>query len=281
MNRSILAAANTMGQLQQKLDTIGHNLANVNTVGYKRREASFTELLYQEFNNQPKDDQEVGRLTPDGIRLGTGSKLGQTSIVLSQGSLKETNRPLDIAFTKEGQFLRVSVEENGNETINYTRNGALYLSPLSEGSNESVLVTSDGYPVLDSLGNAINIENDFQDISINENGTMNVTKNDGEEQIYNLSVVEIHRPQLLQSIGDNLLGLPNLQQLNLGEDEVLTYLTDELQETVSLKQGALEQSNVNLSKEMTDMLTTQRTYQFNAKSISIADQMMGLVNGIR
>ncbi|MDX8361099.1 MULTISPECIES: flagellar hook-basal body protein [Bacillaceae] len=282
MNRSILTAANTMSQLQHKLDTIGNNLANVDTVGYKRRQASFTELLYQNYNNQPREEQEVGRLTPNGIRIGTGSKLGQTNMIIAQGSLKETNRPLDIAFTEEGQFLRVAVENNGEQAVHYTRNGALYLSPLEEGSDELILVTSDGYPVLDNSGNTINIENDYQDISIDENGTINLINSDGEKvEGNNLSIVKIHRPQLLQSVGGNLLGLPNLEQLNLDEEEVLTLLTDDLQQQIRLQNGTLEQSNVDVSTEMTEMLATQRTYQFNAKSISIADQMMGLVNGIR
>lgn len=81
---------------------------------------------------------------------------------------------------------------------------------------------------------------------------------------------------------NNLLGLPdNLEDLGVTEAQVFTELNGALREQISIQQRALEQSNVDMAKEMTELLNVQRSYQFNARSITLADQMMGLVNGIR
>ena len=111
MNRTMITASNTLSQLQQQIDLIGNNMANVGTNGYKRSEASFNDLLVQQMDNQTKQDAEVGRLTPLGIRGGNGAKLSQAQLVLAQGSLKTTNRDLDVALTKENLFLRINVQD--------------------------------------------------------------------------------------------------------------------------------------------------------------------------
>ncbi|QOR66468.1 flagellar hook-basal body protein [Cytobacillus suaedae] len=277
MNRSMITATNTMNQLQKQMDTIGHNMANVNTTGYKKREVNFSELLYQQFNNQPTQGNDVGRLTPDGIRQGVGARLGHTNAVFTVGTIVSTDRPLDIALTKEGQFLQVQVEENGEQFTRYTRDGSLYLSPLGEGTGLVRLVTSEGHPVLDQNGESIVFEENAKSISISSTGQISVTTEAGEE-VFDLGVVQMNRPQLLEAKGNNLFAVPNLDNLNVTIDDVLTLVAGE---QIGIQQGALEQSNVDISTEMSELLVTQRSYQFNAKTISIADQMMGLVNGIR
>ena len=280
MNRTMITATNTLGQLQKNLDVISSNMANVDTTGYKRKQATFTDLLVQQFNNQPSAENEIGRLTPNGIRQGTGAKLGQVQAVMAQGSLKTTNRPLDTAFTKEAQVYRVLVQRNGNSEVQYTRDGAFYLSPVSP--NQTMLVTSDGNPILDENNNPININGQAKAYSVTENGSLVVEMTGGEQQTINLGVTLVNKPQFLENKGDNLLGLPdNLDTLNVVEGDVLTNLEGVLRNEISIKQGALEQSNVDLSKEMTDLITVQRSYQFQSRSINLADQMMGLINGIR
>lgn len=281
MNRTMITATNTLAQLQKQMDMIGHNLANVDTAGYKRREASFTDLLVQEYRNQPNNALEQNRMTPFNIRQGNGAKLGQAQLVLSQGSLKTTDRSLDTAFSAEGQFYRVMVQnEDGSSAVRLTRNGALYLSPLSE--TESMLVNSDGHAILDENNQPITITGNVKEFIINENGQFAAERYDGSSQQVNLGVVQVNKPQFLEQKGGNLLGLPdNLAELGVTEAEVLTELTGPLREQVALQQGILEQSNVEMSKEMTDLINVQRSYQFHAKSITLADQMLGLVNGIR
>ncbi|MBS2771312.1 flagellar hook-basal body protein [Anoxybacillus rupiensis] len=281
MLRSMITAANTMNQLQQQLDVISHNITNSNTTGFKRRETNFSELLVQQFTNLPND--QANRLTPAGVRRGVGAKLGETNLVLKQGVLMQTGRPLDVAFAKEGQFFRVLINhQDGTSTIGYTRDGAFYLSPSEADPNELMLVTSDGYPVLDRNNEPILVRDGFQKITITNTGTIQVTGANGNvSQTVELGVTNILRPQLLQSIGDNLLAFPDLAQLGVGEADVAQDMIGNMRSQIHLQQGALEQSNVDLGTEMTDLMLTQRSYQMNGKSISISDQMLGLINGIR
>ena len=99
---------------------------------------------------------------------------------------------------------------------------------------------------------------------------------------FGLGVVSVKKPQFLDRLGGNLLGLPeNLNGLGVTEEDIITHLTGELRKEIELDQGVLETSNVDLSKEMTDLITAQRQYQFQSRAITMADQMGGLINGIR
>lgn len=282
MNRTMITAANTMSQLQLHIDTIANNIANLDTNGFKRRDVAFTELIYQHFNNQTRPEREIGRLSPDGIRQGTGARMAASRLVMAQGAIKPTDRALDTAFTKEGQLFKVLVQQPGGEAgeICYTRNGALYLSPAAE--NESVLVNGDGYFILDENNQPIIIAGDVERIAINETGELRATMTDGTEQTYLLGVVQVNNPQFLEARGQNLYGLPaQLDELGVAAADILTELSGALRGEIGIRQMALEQSNVDLAKEMTDLMNVQRTYQFQARTISLADQMMGIINGMR
>ncbi|MGY3718037.1 flagellar hook-basal body protein [Sutcliffiella cohnii] len=276
MNRVLLNASNTMNQLQQQLDLIGHNIANVDTVGYKNRRGTFQELLAQQYNNQPLQRYEGGRNTPEGIRIGVGAKLAQTQLQLTQGSMKPTERMLDFAFTTEDQFFAVQyTSETGQEEVRYTRNGSLYLSPIN--NNEVMLVNSEGHPVLNTAGETIVFPESITEVQLQPGGTLTASLPNGGALASELAVAQIIRPQLLQAMGGSLFALP---AENIGED-ALTYLQGAGRNAISLQQGMLEQSNVDLANEMTNLTIAQRSYQFNARSIQMADQMMGLVNGLK
>jgi flagellar basal-body rod protein FlgG len=279
--RSMITAANTMAQLGQQLDVISNNIANSNTTGFKRRETNFGELLAQQFTNLPND--RATRLTPNGVRYGVGARLAETNVVLAQGALTKTDRALDVALAKEGQFFRVLVQgENGAQEIGYTRSGAFYLTPSAENPNELMLVTSDGHPVLDENNAPILLPEGFKDITISNNGTITAVASDGRVmRRANIGITTILRPQLLQSVGDNIFTLPDLNALNVNEADVAVNMTGNLRNQISMTQGALEQSNVDLGTELTDMMITERSYQLNARAISLSDQMLGLINGIR
>lgn len=280
MNRTMITATNTLSQLQKQMDIISNNMANIETNGYKRREATFTEMMVQQFDNQRREDAETNRLTPNGIRQGTGAMLAQAQLVMTQGSIKTTDRPLDTAFTKENQLYKtLVVTEAGNE-IQYTRNGALYLSPL--GEDEIALVTADGHSLVDENENPIYINGDPQEYHIDPNGRLTVKMTDGDTQTFELGVVQVNKAQFLENKGNNLYGLPtNFDQLNVGLDEIFTDLVGPLRGEIGIQQNALEASNVDMAKEMTELMNVQRAYQFQSRSVSIADQMLGLVNGIR
>jgi len=279
MLRSMITATNTMGQLQKQLDQIGHNLANIDTQSYKRTETSFSELVRQQFNNQGNvlEEREEERFGAElGIRQGTGARLNK-SVVFTQGSIKQTGRSLDIAFTSPDQFLQIDV----NGQINFTRDGALYLSPATDGSNQLLLSTAAGNLVLDENQNPIRLNDTFKELLISKDGTITaVPRNENEQpQVFELGVVRMDRPQMLNQLGNNLYGLKDLGEVQI--EEVLTYLDGAERGDVSMQQGALEMSNVDLTKEMTDLMISQRSYQMNAKSITLGDQMLGLINGVR
>lgn len=278
MNRMMITATNTLGQLQHKLDSIGNNIANVDTTGFKRSETSFNDLLVQQFNNMGDTASEIGRQTPNGIRQGNGAKLSQAQQVLTQGSLKSTSRDLDAAFTKSDLFFTVRTENEKGISTAYTRDGAFYLTPTGN-TDDMMLVTGDGNAVLDEFQDPIIISGSLKDLVISKNGQLSATKDDGSVQSFKLGVVSIKKPQFMEKISGNLLSFPS--DLNVQEDEVFDTLNGGLREKISLTQGSLENSNVDLSKEMTDLINVQRQYQFQSRAISMADQMSGLVNGIR
>lgn len=280
MNRTMITATNTLAQLQKQMDMIANNMANIDTTGYKKREATFTELMYQQFNNQRKDGAEVGRLTPNGIRQGTGARIGQTQLDMTQGNVKQADRPLDTAFTKEGQLYKVLVQTGVGNEIQYTRNGAMYLSPV--GENEVALVNADGHSIVDANNNPIYITGEAKEYNIDSSGQLSVTMTDGTLQTFELGVVQVNKPQFLVSKGNNLFGLPeNFAELNVGVEEILTDLVGPLRGEIGIQSHALESSNVDMAKEMTSLMNAQRAYQFQSRAVSMADQMMGLVNGIR
>ncbi|MFC4620478.1 flagellar hook-basal body protein [Camelliibacillus cellulosilyticus] len=280
MDRSMISAAVTMNQLQKGLDVVANNLSNLSTNGYKSRSASFSELLYQNLTNQPDQDQNLGRLTPIGLRMGSGARLSDTQMDTSMGALKQTDRALDVALLKPDQFFQVSVrDDNGGYHTRYTRDGAFYLQPEANNPNKMNIVTASGAFVLGRNGQPLQIPSDTESITINQTGHIQATLRDGRNiQVGDIGVVAMKRPQLLQALGDNMLGFPDLSPLGLNLNDVVTPAG--ATET-AVRQGMLEGSNVDLSREMTNMMMMERAYQFNAKAISVADDMQGLVNGLR
>ncbi|WP_223701102.1 flagellar hook-basal body protein [Sutcliffiella deserti] len=277
MNRIMLNATNTMKQLQKQLDLIGHNVANVDTIGYKNRSASFQELLTQQANNQPLNRYETMRETPNGLRLSTGAGLAMTKLNLTQGSLKTTDRMLDFALTKEDQMFTIETTENGQATTQFTRNGVFYLSPIN--NNEVMLVTSDGNPVLDSNGEQIIFPENIKEIQLQPGGIITAALNNGDAIARELGIARVIRPQMLEARPGSLYALPNEEVGN--PDDIIQFIAGADRVAIPLQQGMLEQSNVDLASELTEMTLMQRSYQFNAKSVQYADQMMGLVNGLK
>lgn len=109
MSRMMIQAGVTMNQLQSKLDLIGHNLANSETTGYKSRQSEFSSLLNSQINNLKDPANTTGRLTPDGVRVGSGAKLGPTNNDLSVGSMITTSRDLDTALIGENRLFEIQV----------------------------------------------------------------------------------------------------------------------------------------------------------------------------
>ncbi|MFS0783819.1 flagellar hook-basal body protein [Bacillus sp. 1P06AnD] len=279
MNQMMITATNTLAQLQQKMDLIGTNISNSDTVGYKRKDGTFNDLLVQQVDNQKKSDKEVGRMTPLGIRQGTGSKLALEKLTLTQGTIKNTGRPLDLAMMNENQFFKIQVVENNQNDIQYTRDGAFYLSPAG---NSLKLVTSSGNAVLDANNKPITVSANMKDIQLADNGTLRVENLDGTAQTISLGVVAVKNAQYLEHKSGNLVGLnANFAAQGIDRNDIMTDLAGNMRNDISMKQGSLENSNVDLSKEITDLLMLQRQYQLQSRSITMADEMQGLINSVR
>ncbi len=211
-------ASAAMKALQHRLDTIGHNLANSNTHGYKARKVEFQSLLKQNINNLSDPNNARGRITPNGIRVGTGAKVGTTNSNLALGAMQVTGRNLDTMLLHENHFYQIRVQQDGVDEIRYTRNGAFYVTPLGNGQVE--LVTSDGYPVY-GVNGPIRFNDHFDAIRINERGEVIVTYGTTDVVAGRLAIVEIVRPRLLEAVGDNAFRLPDLAALGYNLDEIV------------------------------------------------------------
>lgn len=278
MIRTMITATNTMNQLQNQFDIIGNNLANSSTHGFKASQASFQELLYQQYNNDTADT--APRQSPLGIRYGTGAKIGQTQMNWKQGSIQQTDRQLDFTLTTPKQYFNILMPGEGGEQTAYTRQGAFYASPIENG--QMMLVTGDGYPIADENGLPITFGEDVTGYAVRPDGVLEIQNTDGTTQTSNLGITVIERPDLMEHISGTYIGLPgNTEDLGVAEEDVLTNLQGQERGVIGLLNGALEGSNVNYEKEMTDLINVQRSYQFNSRAVSMADQMLGLINGIR
>ncbi|MCA0170579.1 flagellar hook-basal body protein [Bacillus sp. RAR_GA_16] len=264
MNIQMATASSSLSQTQKKMDTIANNIANVNTAGYKSREATFQNLLTQTYANQTGEEAEPGRITPENLRVGFGSKVGLTTLRNEQGAAQETGRDLDVMLEGENVYFRV---QNG-DAINYTRDGSF---EIQNQNGVFSLVTSRGNTVLDPNGNEITFGANPSQVSISETGELVATDANGNEQTYQLSIAKIDRPQALVNVGGNEFSLQN------GELELVVIDGEEFK----TRQGFLEMSNVDLTNETTEMISTQRLLQFQSQAIKMADEMMGLANTIK
>ncbi|WKA53919.1 flagellar hook-basal body protein [Planococcus shixiaomingii] len=273
MNIQMNTAATTMRELQKKVDMIANNMANVNTAGYKRQEANFSDALVQSIEKQAAPHHEIGRQTPYGLRVGAGAIFAQTSLQTEQGTTKQTDRPLDFMIQGDSGFFRVASE---GKTF-YTRDGSFQLQP-SPSTNQVSLVTANGDAVLDSNNQPIRFDGDYKEIKATENGTLQITYQNPAKQPtqIQLSIADINRPNLLEKVGGNRYQLPGTEAQQIASGNLLLGNND-----IKVSQGALEMSNVDMTDEMTELIATQRLLESQGKAITFADDMMGLVNTIK
>jgi flagellar basal-body rod protein FlgG len=255
MNTSLFIASSGVRAYQGKLDTIANNISNVESTGFKRREAAFSENLTVSIQNQADPEREIGRLSPLGVRTTFGSRIAGTSLDLTQGVPKQTDQPFDFMVEGNGYF-QVQRTTGTTTEILYTRAGAFLQSPV--GGGQFQLVNAHGDVLLDQNQNPIEWSTD-KDFVVASDGTITGTN----QQI---GLVDVSSPQLLKDDG-------GVYRLTGG---AVTAANSNYQ----IKQGFLESSNVDLNQEMTDMIKAQRGYQANARALSYADQMMGIANGI-
>ncbi len=278
MNIQMNTASNSMRELQKKVDIIANNISNVNTHGFKRHEANFSDTLVQSITKQAGAENEIGRLTPNGLRIGSGVKIGQSTLRNEQGALQQTGRELDFNIQGSG-FFRVA---NGDNVF-YTKDGSLHTQPVLN-SNRLNLVTANGDAVLDINNNPISFDANYSSIKVSPNGTMEISyKTPGKQaDAIQLSIADIARTNLLEKVGGNRYQLPGTEGEQIANGTMrIVDLSAENNGAIRIGQNALEMSNVDMTEEMTELIATQRLIQSQGKAISFADDMMGLVNTIR
>lgn len=282
MNHSLINSVVSMQSLQQKLDVISHNMANIDTKGYKRKEASFIDVL-NTVQQQPQSFQQEGRLSTLGLNQGWGMRLSAIHTDMSQGVLTQTDQPLDLAIDGNAMFeiLLFSINEEG-EVISepgWTRDGAFMLS-LSDEDGQMVLTTKSGQPVRGIDDEPILIPHQHQ-IKITATGAVMAYDERRPEanptHVGQLKLMQVLQPDLLELHGENVYRLPD-PLLPLAED-MLRVVEDN--EEVAVRQGFLELSNVNLADEITEVMLVQRAYQLNSRAIQSSDAMMNMANNLR
>jgi len=278
MNASMINAMVSMNALQQKLDIIADNVANVNTVGYKKKEATFEDLL-NNVKRQPGTFNQPGRLTPLNFNQGWGSKLTMIQPNLSQGPMKETGGPTDLAIEGNALF-EVQVDGAGNRA--YTRSGAFQLTMAANG--DTILATENGYPVIANIpdGNGNIVEGNIvlpagYKLRVDADGTVLGVSSAGTINLGSIKLLQATRPAALTAVADNLFAIAT----GINVDDVVQEIAPTLDNRVALRQGYLEQSNVEYVDEATELINVQRAYQLAARALSSSDTMMGLANTMR
>jgi flagellar basal-body rod protein FlgG len=260
MLRAMYTAASGMEAQQLNIDTIAHNLANINTSGFKLRRAQFQDLLYQNIR-QPGASNTASTEIPVGLQVGLGTRPVATEILFSQGDFAATNNPLDVVIQGQG-FLQVK-QANGQTA--YTRNGSLQLN------KDGNLVTSEG----DLLEPAISIPQDHTSISIGTDGIVSVTTagQSQSQQVGRIELALFQNPAGLENMGRSLF-MPTQ-----ASGDAITGTPGE-SGLGTLLPGYVEQSNVSVVQEMVNMIVSQRAYEANSKVIRTADEMFTQANNI-
>ncbi|WQW60928.1 flagellar basal-body rod protein FlgG [Helicobacter pylori] len=261
MLRSLYSATSGMLAQQTHIDTTSNNIANVNTTGFKKSRADFNDLFYQAMQYAGTNTSNT-TLLPDGMEVGLGVRPSAITKMFSQGSPKETENNLDVAITGKG-FFQVQLPDG---TTAYTRSGNF---KLDEQGN---LVTSEGYLLIPQ----ITLPEDTTQVNIGVDGTVSVTQGlqTTSNVIGQITLANFVNPAGLHSMGDNLFSITN------ASGDAIVGNPDS-QGLGKLRQGFLELSNVRLVEEMTDLITAQRAYEANSKSIQTADAMLQTVNSLK
>jgi flagellar basal-body rod protein FlgG len=254
MNPALWISKTGVQAQDAKLQAIANNLANVNTVGFKRDRVVFEDLFYT-VEQQPGAQLDNNRNAVGGVQLGNGTRMVGTQKIFTTGSLQTTNQSLDVAIVGTG-FLKVELASGESA---YTRAGQLAVNA------DGRLVNAQGLP----LQPQITVPANATAITIGENGVVSATVpgTTARSELGQITLTTFLNPTGLQALGDNLYqqttASGNGVDGNPGEDG-----------RGKLKQGALEGSNVQVVEEMVDMIAAQRTYEMNTKVLSAADGML-------
>lgn len=261
MMRALATAATGMISQQLSVDTIANNLANVNTVGFKRGRVHFQDLFYQRLSGGGSLAVE-GRQPPAAVEVGHGVRPVSTDRVFTQGDTRQTGRALDMTVEGDG-FFSVLLPDG---TIGYTRDGSFQVDA------EGTLVTASGVAVEPSIV----FPADTVDAVVAPDGTVSalVAGNTTPQELGTLTLVRFLNPAGMRAMGHNLYQETEASGTaisgNPGSEGFGTVVS-----------GFLEMSNVSVVEEMVSLITAQRAYEINSKAIQTADEMLALANSLR
>lgn len=260
--KSLQIAASGMAAQQTRVDVISNNIANMSTTAYRPRVAEFSDLMYQQHLTPGTITSQTGTLVPAGIQIGTGVRPSTVSMEITQGALRQTDAELDIAIDGAG-FLELTLP-SGEPA--YTRDGKLSRSPTGE------LVTMDGFPLADGIV----IPEDARRISISRDGEVVAYFADVPEgqSIGTISLVRFINEKGLEALGDNMYRETQAS----GPANRLVPGTDGVG---LLRQGFIEDSGVDVVKEISDLIEAQRGYELNSKVITASDEMLSATTRMR
>ncbi|ABA04383.1 Protein of unknown function DUF1078 [Nitrobacter winogradskyi Nb-255] len=253
--RALYTAATGMAAQELNVQVISNNIANLRTTGYKKQRAAFQDLIYDHVRRVGAQASTQGTIMPVGIDLGGGVKTVGTPRQMSQGTLSQTGNDLDIAIRGEG-FFKIQMPDG---TFQYTRDGTFQMDNMGR------IVNAQGNPVQPT----ITIPQNSAGITINAQGQVSVTL-PGQTTPTVLGQIGLTRfinKAGLQPVGDN----------NFKETPASGPFQDgiaNLDGFGDMQQSNLEQANVEVVSEISDLIAAQRAYEMNAKVISAADQML-------
>jgi flagellar basal-body rod protein FlgG len=255
--RALYTAATGMTAQQLRIDNISNNLANVSTTGFKKGRGSFEDLLYQQM---PNGAAQGGAVRPADLSVGSGVRMVSMNRDFSAGNLQQTGNVTDVALGGRGFF----VLEDPDGTEFYTRDGRFNLNADGE------LVNNAGF----RLSPGIQVPDDAVDVRIADDGTVTASFEGQIDEVTlgNIRVAGFVNPAGLKAVGGNLY-LPTAAS---GDPNDL-YAED----GISIKQGFLEASNVDVAEELVSMIVAQRAFELTSKVVQAADETLQTANNIK
>ncbi|MDF1874902.1 flagellar basal-body rod protein FlgG [Sulfurimonas sp. SAG-AH-194-I05] len=261
MMQSLYTASTGMLAMQTQIDTTANNIANVNTIGFKKSRAEFADLMYHVMEYAGTSTSDSTK-SPTGIEVGLGVRATAINKIFTEGSLKQTDNQLDMAITGRG-FFKMELPD-GSEV--YSKNGAFKID------DNGTIVNSDGYKLVPEIV----VPADATNISIGTDGIVTVIQPGATTaaQVGQINTTNFINPAGLHSLGDNLY----LETDSSGQPVEGVPGIDGLG---TIRQGFVELSNVELVVELTDLITGQRAYDSNSKVITTSDEMLQTVNNLK
>lgn len=260
------SAATGLNALNTDLDVIANNLANVNTEGFKSSRTNFQDLMYQE-KELPGVENSNGDIRPTGLYIGLGVRVSGTQVDFTQGSPLNTGRSLDLMIDGIG-FFQVQVEEGRAPSgIAYTRAGNFAVNR----DGELVLASDQGRRLVPT----INIPDDAISVNVNADGRV-FTLQPGESEPTEQGQIEIAaflNPAGLKQVGENLF-------VESGASGPPVTGEPASNNFGRLQSGFLEGSNVDPTKELIDLIRTQRAFEMNSNVIRAADEALRTVSNL-